>query len=135
MNIYLNNIPRARGYLGEVKGANLWAVATLLQAAGWFITGPLRLVGWSVGGVIAHEIAVQAAARGQGTQLVVRRGIPEEETQPRRQRVIGLLGASGIPVDFFATTEEAWFNYLVCRTGPAELNTRIASAASGASDW
>lgn len=36
---------------------------------------------------------------------------------------------SGIPIDFFATTAEAFFNYLVCRTGPAESNTRIATAA------
>lgn len=36
---------------------------------------------------------------------------------------------SGIPVDLFATTEDAWYNYLVCRTGPAGLNTRIASEA------
>lgn len=37
--------------------------------------------------------------------------------------------ASGIPVDLFAATEENWFNYLVCRTGPADLNKRICSAA------
>lgn len=37
--------------------------------------------------------------------------------------------ASRIPVDLFATTREAWFNYLVCRTGPAESNTAIANAA------
>lgn len=36
---------------------------------------------------------------------------------------------SGIGVDFFSTTTECWFNYLVCRTGPAESNTRIAMAA------
>jgi DNA polymerase/3'-5' exonuclease PolX len=36
---------------------------------------------------------------------------------------------SGIPVDLFSTTEECWFNYLVCRTGPAESNARIAMAA------
>lgn len=36
---------------------------------------------------------------------------------------------SGIPVDFFATSESAWYNYLVCRTGGAENNVRIASAA------
>jgi DNA polymerase/3'-5' exonuclease PolX len=36
---------------------------------------------------------------------------------------------SGVPVDFFATTESAWHNYLVCRTGPAASNTRIATAA------
>jgi DNA polymerase/3'-5' exonuclease PolX len=39
--------------------------------------------------------------------------------------------ASGIPVDFFATTEERFFNALVVRTGPAESNVRIASAAKG----
>lgn len=37
---------------------------------------------------------------------------------------------TGIPVDLFATTEAAWFNYLVCRTGPAELNIRISQAAA-----
>ncbi len=36
---------------------------------------------------------------------------------------------TGIPVDFFATTEECWFNYLVCRTGSAQSNIRIAAAA------
>lgn len=36
---------------------------------------------------------------------------------------------SGIPVDLFAATEENWWNYLVCRTGPAESNMRIARAA------
>lgn len=37
--------------------------------------------------------------------------------------------ATGIPVDFFATTEAAWWNYLVCRTGSAETNMRIATSA------
>lgn len=37
--------------------------------------------------------------------------------------------ASGIPVDLFATSAEAWSNYLVCRTGPADLNTLIAAMA------
>lgn len=36
---------------------------------------------------------------------------------------------TGIPVDFFATTEENWFNALVVRTGPAASNKAIASAA------
>jgi len=37
--------------------------------------------------------------------------------------------ASGIPVDLFATTQERWANSFVCRTGPAESNIRIATAA------
>ena len=36
---------------------------------------------------------------------------------------------TGIPVDLFAATEANWWNYLVCRTGPAALNTRICVAA------
>ena len=36
---------------------------------------------------------------------------------------------SGMPVDLFATAEESWFNYLVCRTGPAELNKQICMEA------
>jgi DNA polymerase/3'-5' exonuclease PolX len=37
--------------------------------------------------------------------------------------------ASGIPVDLFAANRETWWNQLVCRTGPAELNKEIAAAA------
>ena len=36
---------------------------------------------------------------------------------------------SGIPVDFFAATKDNWWNYLVCRTGPAESNVAICQAA------
>ena len=34
----------SRDYFGEVKGAKRWAAATLLQAAGWIIVGPMRIV-------------------------------------------------------------------------------------------
>lgn len=37
--------------------------------------------------------------------------------------------ASELPVDFFIATEENWFNYIVCRTGGAQSNIAIASAA------
>ena len=37
--------------------------------------------------------------------------------------------ASGVPLDFFTATAENWWNYLVCRTGPAESNTAICMAA------
>lgn len=36
---------------------------------------------------------------------------------------------TGVPVDLFAATELNWFNYLVCRTGPAESNMAIAAKA------
>ena len=37
---------------------------------------------------------------------------------------------SGIPVDLFSTNEACWFNYVVCRTGGADTNTRIATQAN-----
>lgn len=37
--------------------------------------------------------------------------------------------ATGIPIDFFATTVSCWWNYLVCRTGPSASNIRIAEEA------
>ena len=37
--------------------------------------------------------------------------------------------ATGIPVDLFATSRPAWWSYVVCRTGSAESNTRIAAEA------
>jgi DNA polymerase/3'-5' exonuclease PolX len=42
---------------------------------------------------------------------------------------LALHKASGIPLDLFRATQENWYNYLVCRTGPASSNTRIASEA------
>jgi PAS domain S-box-containing protein len=34
----------ARGYLGKIRGVSHWATATLLQALGWIIVGPVRTV-------------------------------------------------------------------------------------------
>lgn len=37
--------------------------------------------------------------------------------------------ASGVPIDFFSTTEENWFCSLVIRTGGAEMNRQLAMGA------
>lgn len=42
---------------------------------------------------------------------------------------LGIQVASGIPVDFFATTETCWWNSLVCRTGGKENNLLITTTA------
>lgn len=41
---------------------------------------------------------------------------------------------TGLPLDFFATTEGSWYSYLVCRTGGKENNIAIANAAK-AKGW
>jgi DNA polymerase/3'-5' exonuclease PolX len=38
--------------------------------------------------------------------------------------------ASGIPVDFFATTEDHWWVTVVIRTGPAKFNIRLIKEAA-----
>jgi DNA polymerase/3'-5' exonuclease PolX len=40
------------------------------------------------------------------------------------------LTRSLIPVDFFATTERAWWTNVCCRTGGADNNTRLARTAN-----
>lgn len=37
---------------------------------------------------------------------------------------------SGIPIDFFTTTPENWWNSLVCRTGPLSSNLKLTMAAN-----
>lgn len=42
---------------------------------------------------------------------------------------LGVHVASGIPIDLFATTQENWFNSLVCRTGGKENNLLLTKTA------
>lgn len=62
-------------------------------------------------------------------------GVLEKRTNANGREMFGEKNklvrhvASGIPVDLFATTEECWHNYLVCRTGGAETNKAICNAA------
>ncbi len=46
-----------------------------------------------------------------------------------RQNKFAVHVASGIPVDLFASDAERWWNMLVCRTGGAATNQRIAEEA------
>ncbi|MBO2455158.1 amino acid adenylation domain-containing protein [Actinomadura barringtoniae] len=54
--------------------------------------GPYRLLGWSFGGIPAHEMAVQLEAAGEQVELVVL------DTYPAASRPV-LLGANGSPVE------------------------------------
>jgi len=42
---------------------------------------------------------------------------------------LAVHNATGLPVDFFATTEKNFWNYLVCRTGGKKNNIEICEAA------
>lgn len=111
------------------------------------IAGSLRRRSPLVGDV---EILFVAKTETVKADLFATKTIPKTDAEIERLLQTGVLGkrlnANGatmwgesnklavelktmIPVDLFATTEAAWFNYLVCRTGPAELNVLIATRA------
>lgn len=62
-------------------------------------------------------------------------GVLERRLNAKGQEIYGAKNKlmrhkrTGVPVDLFAATAANWFNYLVCRTGPAESNIAIAAAA------
>jgi DNA polymerase/3'-5' exonuclease PolX len=80
-----------------------------------------------------HVEPVDLAA--EELELMVRQGILAKRLSvtgsaswgPKNKLAVHV--ASGIPVDLFAASENNWWNYLVCRTGPAALNKRIATLA------
>lgn len=65
-----------------------------------------------------------------------RAGVLERRLNAKGRESYGALNKlmrhvpTGMPVDLFATTEECWFNYLVCRTGGAQNNIAICDAAN-----
>ena len=75
------------------------------------------------------NLADEAILRLESEGIIARRRNVAGSTMYGPKNKLVRHRASGIPVDLFAATVENWFNYLVCRTGPAESNTRIASAA------
>ena len=74
---------------------------------------------------LAEEAIAGLESRGVLTR---RKNVRGYETYGPKNKLM-LHRATGLPVDLFATTEDCWWNYLVCRTGPAESNIRIAQAA------
>ena len=61
-------------------------------------------------------------------EIAYRLNVKGQETWGEQIK-LGVHVASNVPVDFFQARPESWWNYLVCRTGPAESNLRIATAA------
>lgn len=64
----------------------------------------------------------------QSRVLDKRKNVNGSETFGTRNKLMRHV-ALRIPVDLFSTTEECFWNYVVCRTGPAELNVEIATRA------
>lgn len=74
------------------------------------------------------NLADETIARMEASRILDRRkNVNGAETFGPMNKLMRHI--TGVPVDLFAATESNWWNYLVCRTGPAESNTRIAMAA------
>lgn len=76
-----------------------------------------------------HSLADEAIARLLDAGTLAKRLSKTGGTAWGEKNKLALHTASGIPVDLFAADDTNWHNYLVCRTGPADSNTRIATAA------
>jgi DNA polymerase/3'-5' exonuclease PolX len=75
------------------------------------------------------DVADEEIERMVREGVLVKRPSVSGSTAWGQRNKFAIHKASGIPVDLFATTADAWFNYLVCRTGPAASNMRICDAA------
>jgi len=84
------------------------------------------------GAIVAHSLADEALAAMLDAGTLARRLLAGDRTAWGAKNKLATHAATGMPVDLFATTEDSWWNYLVCRTGPADSNTRIATRAKEA---
>jgi DNA polymerase (family 10) len=76
--------------------------------------------------ILEAEIAIE---RLEHDGIIEKRILPKGRTAYGSMNKLMVHVPSGIPVDLFRTTQQAWWNYLVCRTGPSASNIRISQAA------
>ncbi|MFD7453398.1 amino acid adenylation domain-containing protein [Kitasatospora sp. NPDC059827] len=87
------------GSVQEIAGKYLGEMLEIQPA------GPYRILGWSFGGLVAHEIAVQLQARGEQVELLADldgypgTGAPAEELPDDRAVLAELLERAGLPGD------------------------------------
>ena len=111
--IVAGSLRRGKSTVGDVE--ILFIPRTAIRTIDLFSSGPVSMADEEIqrmldAGILTKRIGSNGhTAWGDKNKLAVHR--------------------SGIPVDLFASTWENWWNYLVCRTGPAESNIRIANAA------
>ena len=114
--IVAGSLRRQKATIGDIEILYIGKVAPHRVAGDFFATYTANL---------AEEV-IEALERG---------GVVERRKNVNGSQMYGPKNklmchrATGLPVDFFAATAENWWNYLVCRTGPADSNTRICMAA------
>lgn len=80
-------------------------------------------------GTITVDLAEETIATLEKSGILERRqNVKGSESYGPKNKLMRHC-ATGLPVDLFAATPLNWWNYLVCRTGPAESNMLICLAA------
>lgn len=111
----VGSLRRYRSHVGDIE---LLFVPTFIEEAdGLFDKRKVSL---------AHNAIAQLLASG----VIAKRKNVNGSEMWGDKNMLGLHVASGIPVDFFATTEANWWNSLVCRTGGKANNLAITMAAN-----
>lgn len=97
-----------------------------------FVFVPVLAPGVAVDLLLPPPLVAQTDARFED---LLARGVIEKRQNVNGSGMWGAKNklarhrATGVPIDFFATTEAAFWNYLVCRTGGARTNVEICNAA------
>ena len=110
------SLRRRKPDVGDIELLYIPVIEERKDDTGLFISQEVNLVDEKLGCLVAEE------------KLELRRNVLGRQVYGPKNKLMRHV-PTGIPVDLFAATEENWWNYLVCRTGPAELNVRICEAA------
>ena len=111
--IVAGSLRRGRADVGDVE--LLFVPRFELRAVDMFSTAQVSLADEAIDGMLATGLLSKRPNRNGGFAWGEKNKLA--------------LHRSGMPVDLFTASAENWWNYLVCRTGPAESNARIATAA------
>lgn len=111
--IFAGSLRRLKAEVGDIEVLYIPKLST--EPDGLFDTKQVNLVDRCLDDLIANGL------------LQKRKNVNGHETWGAKNKLA--VHSSGIGIDFFEANAANWFNYLVCRTGSALTNTRIAAAA------
>lgn len=116
--VVAGSLRRRKAEVGDVE---------ILYIARWLEwENPEDLFGGKVPTNVTDHALARQLRRGELVQRMKANGSPIGWGDSNK---FAVHAGSGVPIDFFQATEATWWCNLVCRTGGAESNTALASAA------
>jgi len=114
------SLRRGRAEVGDIELVYIPRVETVPEQGDIF---------GDAGKTVPLNRADEEIDRMLATKLLARRLNKLGRSTWGRDNKLAVHVQTNVPVDLFATSAEAWWSYVVCRTGSAATNTRIATAA------